>query len=87
MSRHQVEIHQERPDKYRVLIDGVDIAHDIAGLSLRMSVGYLPQVELDLTMIDVTRLGSMEAEVILGAGAHETLVALGWTPPEEPAGL
>lgn len=85
MSRHQVEIHQEGPEKYHVLIDGVDIAHGIVGLSLRMSVGEVPRVALDLDLIDVTQLGSVEAEVILRSGTHEALVALGWTPPEGPA--
>jgi hypothetical protein len=80
-----VEIHQERPDRYHVLIDGVDIAHGIAGLSLRMSVGDVPRVALDLDLIDVTELGSIEAEVMLTPAAHKALVALGWTPPEEPA--
>ncbi|MFE2140196.1 hypothetical protein ACFXA3_00250 [Streptomyces sp. NPDC059456] len=85
MSRHQVEIHQDSPDRYRVLVDGVDIAQGLAGLSLRMSVGMIPRLDLDLQLIDVTQLGSIEAEVMLTRATHEALVALGWTPPEEPA--
>lgn len=82
MSRHQVEIHQESPYKYRVLVDGVDIARSLTRLTLRMGVGEIPELDLGLQVIDVTQLGSIEAEVLLGAGVHEALVALGWTPPE-----
>lgn len=84
MTRHQVEI-TGGPLQYRVLIDGVDIAHGVSGLTVRMQVGAVPEVELDLELIDVTQLGSIEAEVMLGASVHETLVALGWTPPEGAA--
>ncbi|MFD4912841.1 hypothetical protein ACFWNR_06415 [Streptomyces virginiae] len=82
MSRHQVEIHPDSLDRCRVLVDGVDIARGLVGLHLRMGVGEIPQLDLDLKVIDVTRLGSVETEVALGAGVHEALVALGWTPPE-----
>jgi hypothetical protein len=82
VTRHQVEIHQDSPDRYRVLIDGTDIARGLASLTVRMEVGRVPQAELVLQLVDVTQLGSIEAEVVLTAGAHDVLVALGWTPPE-----
>lgn len=81
MTRHQVEIRNTGPHTYRVLIDGADIAKGLAGLTLRMGVDRAPMLELDLQLVDVAGLGSVEAEVALGEGAHEALVALGWTPP------
>ncbi|MGW1102722.1 hypothetical protein [Streptomyces sp. NPDC002540] len=39
----------------------------------------MPRVELDVHLIDATRLGSVEVEVALGAGSREALVVLGWT--------
>lgn len=83
MSRHQVEIVSDGPLKHRVLIDGADIAKSLAGLTVHMGAGELPRIELDVQMVDVSRLGSLEAEVVLGAGAHDALVALGWTPPAD----
>ena len=85
MSRHQVEIHSDGPLKHQVLIDGQDIAGSLAGLSLSVSAGEVPQLMLDLQLIDVTSFGSTEADVLLGAGVVETLIKLGWTPPEEAA--
>ncbi|MFD5675602.1 hypothetical protein [Streptomyces sp. NPDC127040] len=83
MSRHQVEIHSAGPHSYRVLVDGADIAKGLVGLTLRMGVDQVPSLELDLQLVDVAGLGPVEAEVVLGEGAHEALVALGWTPPAD----
>lgn len=82
MSRHQVEIRSKGPG-HSVLIDGTDIARSLTGLTLRMGVGAVPQLVLDVQLIDVTELGSVEADVLLGEGVAETLKKLGWTPPEE----
>jgi hypothetical protein len=82
VSRHQVEIRRNGPG-HSVLIDGTDIAKSLTGLTLRMGAGAVPQLVLDVQLIDVTELGSVEAEVLLGNGVAETLKKLGWTPPEE----
>lgn len=82
MSKHQVEI-RSKGIGHSVLIDGTDIARSLTGLTLRMGVGAVPQMVLDVQLIDVTELGSVEADVLLGNGVAETLKKLGWTPPEE----
>ncbi|MFD9603308.1 hypothetical protein [Streptomyces sp. NPDC059970] len=83
MSRHQVAIGSDSPLRRRVVIDGTDIAKGLAGLTVHVHAGEVPRVELDVHLTDVSRLGSVEAEVALSAGSHEALVALGWTPPAD----
>ncbi|MGW4505704.1 hypothetical protein ACWENO_13795 [Streptomyces sp. NPDC004436] len=80
MSIHQVEIHQTGP-AYRVLVDGVDVARHLDSLTFEARAGLPPRLRLEIDVVDVTTLGSVETEVVLGGGAHEALVALGWTPP------
>ncbi|SFT31827.1 hypothetical protein [Streptomyces sp. ok210] len=83
MSRHQVEIGSDGL-KHSLTIDGHDISRGATGLTLTMGcAGTLPQLEVDLQLIDVSTVGSIEAEVILGAGVQDVLVALGWTPPAD----
>ncbi len=83
MSRHQVEI-RSKGIGHSVLIDGTDIARNLTGLTLHMGIaGEVPQLVLDVQLIDVTEIGSIEADVLLGQGVAETLKKLGWTPPEE----
>lgn len=81
MGRHHVEVHQDSPSRYRVLIDGTDIAKGLTGLTLRLGADQVPRLELDLQLADMTGLGPIEAEVHLRKASHEALVALGWTPP------
>jgi hypothetical protein len=84
VSRHKVEIRSDGPLAHRVLIDGTDIARSLTGLTLHIgTAGEIPKLTLDVQLIDVTELGSVEAEVLLGQGVAETLKKLGWTPPEE----
>lgn len=83
MSRHQVEIGSSGLT-HSLKIDGHDISCGATGLTLDMGVaGTLPRLQVDLQLIDVSTVSSIEAEVVLGAGAHEALVALGWTPPAD----
>lgn len=82
MTRHRVEIRTEGT-RGQVLIDGHDIARAVSALSFDANAGEIPTLRLDLQLIDVTELGSTEAEVLLGVEVGETLKRLGWTPPEE----
>jgi hypothetical protein len=82
MSRRQVEIQQHGPCGYRVLVDGTDIARHLDSLTFSVQTGLPPTLRLEIGMVDVTTLGSVETEVVLAAGAHEALVALGWMPPD-----
>lgn len=85
MTRHHVEIRTEGT-RGQVLIDGHDIARAVTGLTFTAGIDQqLPTLRLDLRLIDVTELGSTEAEVLLGAGVEDALKRLGWTPPEEDA--
>ncbi|MFD5111450.1 hypothetical protein ACFWNG_03895 [Streptomyces sp. NPDC058391] len=81
MSRHHVEIGSNGLT-HSLKIDGHDLSKDASGLTLTMGLaGTLPELQVDLRLIDVSTVESIEAEVILGAGTHEALVALGWAPP------
>lgn len=82
MSRHQVEIKSDGPYHHQVLIDGANIAHTLAGLTIEMRSCEIPRLELDVQLVDVTQVGSVEADVVLGTGVAEVLTKLGWTPPE-----
>ncbi|MER6435438.1 hypothetical protein ABT275_03615 [Streptomyces sp. NPDC001185] len=82
MTRHHVEIRTEGT-RGQVLIDGHDIAKAVTGLTFSAGVDQLmPRLYLDLQLIDVTELGSVEADVMLGNGVAEALQLLGWTPPK-----
>ncbi|MFD6421047.1 hypothetical protein [Streptomyces sp. NPDC060198] len=81
MSTHQVEI-GSKGFTHSLKIDGHDLSRGARGCTLTLGLaGTMPQLEVDLQLIDVSTVGSIEAEVTLGAGAREVLVALGWTPP------
>lgn len=80
---HKVSIIGDGPLSHRVIVDGVDLSHGLSGLSLMMNAGHVPELALDVRLIEVTELKDVEAKVILHPGTHEVLVALGWTPPEE----
>lgn len=85
MSKHHVEIRTEGT-RGQVLIDGHDIAKACTGLTFTADVDQPhPTLRLDLKLIDVTELGSAQAQVLLGDGVAEALKVLGWTPPEDDA--
>lgn len=85
MTRHHVEIKTEGK-RGQVLIDGHDIAKAVTNLSFTAGIDQqCPTLTLDLNLIDVTELGSVEADVLLGNGVADALQRLGWTPPEETA--
>jgi hypothetical protein len=83
MTRHHIEIKTEGT-RGQVLIDGHDIARAVTGLTFTAGIDQTClKLTPNLQLIDVTELGSVEGEVLLGAGVAETLTKLGWTPPEE----
>ncbi|MCM2580458.1 hypothetical protein [Streptomyces meridianus] len=84
MKTHRIAIEGDGlPGSTNVLLDGRDIGRGLTGLTLTLAHDRVPHVELDLVVVDATRVGSVEAEVVLGSGVADTLVALGWTPPAE----
>lgn len=85
--KHTVTLGTEDGHIRHVIIDGTDIAHHIAGLTL---IGRPQEAELQLTLVmpwlvDTTNL---QASVTVGEDTANTLKLLGWTPPrvepEEP---
>lgn len=65
----------------RVEVDGHDITDTVRELTLQAGVGRIPQLVLDLRIHNA----ETEAEVVahIPADTAATLVALGWTPPDE----
>lgn len=66
----------------RVVVDGQDLSKGVRGFALRGGVGEITALELDLNLIDVTRVSSTSTEILIADEASEALIALGWTPPE-----
>ncbi|MCU1612610.1 MAG: hypothetical protein JWO98_150 [Frankiales bacterium] len=84
-NRHTVRITANGPHATEVSIDGTDIRNALTGLTLRMGVGDIPRMTVDLLLLDVTELQDAEAQVLIPDATVEALVALGWTPPVDPA--
>lgn len=62
-------------------IDGHDVTDTVRGLTLKASVGCVPQLVLDLGI----HTGEIDgqAHVHIPADTAATLVHLGWTPPDD----
>jgi hypothetical protein len=79
----QVAIFQDKPGQASILLDGVNVADSIRGVRVVMSAGDLPQVELDLAIIDVS-LNLGQPQIMIPASTRHLLIELGWTPPMPP---
>lgn len=66
-----------------VEIDGHDLANGIRSLRLDADAGSLPELHIDLAVIDVTEVESEQTRVVVPEATAEALRALGWTPPEQ----
>ena len=64
-----------------VEIDGQDVSNAVAGASVEVKAGYIPEVTLDLRVISVRELSLENARVLLPDDVAELLQRLGWTPP------
>lgn len=64
-----------------VEVDGNDISRTVRGLTLTTEAGHLPRLVLDLLVF--TSEADGEAQVHIPADTAATLVALGWTPPDD----
>lgn len=76
------EIELEGIGHGRLVIGGHDISNAVRAFVVRGGVGELPTLELDLSVHDVTRLESVEMEILVPPATRDALIALGWTPPE-----
>ena len=83
--RHRLQVETEGPGRARLLLDGQDISHGVTDLVVRLGVGEVARAELDLVLLDTTRIDSPDTEITIPISTHEALVALGWTPPEDAA--
>lgn len=77
----KIEIHQEKPWEASILLDGVNVADSVRGVNVALSYDHLPQVELDLAIIDVS-LDLDHPQVYIPASTRHLLIELGWIPPE-----
>lgn len=70
-----------------VELDGTDIARSVRAVEFRADANDRPEVTITLTLdeIETTWLGSAEREILvnLSDDSINTLLALGWTPPED----
>ncbi|MFC4034554.1 hypothetical protein ACFO3J_24200 [Streptomyces polygonati] len=80
---HKVSVQGTGPFHHRVIVDGVDLSRGLTGLSLRIGIGSVPELTLDVQLIDISELKDIEAKVLIAPATHDALVTLGWTPPEE----
>lgn len=79
----RIEIYQEKPWDASIKLDGVNVADSVQGVNVRLHVSELPQVELDLAIIDVS-LNLGQPQVMIPASTRHLLIELGWTPPAPP---
>ena len=67
----------------RVVLDGADVSKGVRGLTIRAGLGQVTQVELDLSVFDVTEFESDAVQILIPDHTRDALIALGWTPPPE----
>jgi hypothetical protein len=79
----KVEIYQDKPNQASIKLDGVNVADSVRGVRVGLSPDCLPQVELDLVVVDVS-LDLDHSQVFIPASARHLLIELGWTPPAPP---
>lgn len=79
----KIEIHQEKPWEASILLDGVNVADSVRGVKIDLGYDHLPQVELDLAIIDVS-LDLGHPQIMIPASTRHLLIELGWTPPVPP---
>ena len=65
----------------QIVVDGVDITAGVRAFSLTAAAGDVPELNLDMAVVEVEVDGEVRVE--LTDGTREALLALGWTPPQE----
>jgi hypothetical protein len=70
------------PGLAAIEIDGQDISDTTRGFTLNAQVGHVPQLVVDL-QIHVGEIDGQDVDVHVPADTAATLVALGWTPPDD----
>jgi hypothetical protein len=81
MTQHTAHIRLGEPGRATIEIDGQDVTDACLGFRLDGRVDHAHQLTLDL--IIETGDAEAEARVHIPAATAGTLVALGWTPPDD----
>ncbi|MET9999843.1 hypothetical protein ABZ069_23215 [Streptomyces microflavus] len=84
--RHHVEITMGESSMGSIRVGGVDISDGVQSIAWRAARDECPSMELDLLIFDVTTISSKDTEILLPDETVKTLIALGWTPPEDSSG-
>lgn len=79
MTTRNVKLSVDATGRGKVEVDGQDLK-GVRGFTLNSEVGCLPQLTLDLHIYDVSTFA--EADILVPRDVADTLVALGWTPPQ-----
>lgn len=78
-----VEITDDGGGRGTVTVDGHDLSRAVQRVSVNLAAGGTAEIELDLAVLEVTRLNVLGAQVVIPGDTRDALVKLGWTPPEE----
>lgn len=78
INRHAIRVTSDGVGGH-VQLDGVDISDGVYGITLKFKAGHLPNLELELPMIQT----ETDANVIILDKTRDLLIQLGWTPPAE----
>jgi hypothetical protein len=79
----KVDIYQSKPHEATIKVDGVNVADSVQGVRVNLGYDHLPQVELDLVVVDVS-LDLDHSQVFIPPSARHLLIEMGWTPPAPP---
>lgn len=80
---HSFKIESDgKPSSTRVELNGQDISNLTCGATVKVAIGEIPRIELDLLAVEVTSKTG-DAEIYLPQETQDLLVKFGWTPPAE----
>lgn len=82
----RVEIYQSNPREASIKIDGVNVADAVRGVAVNLGPDQLPEVVLDLVVVDVS-LDLDHTQLFIPASTRHLLIEMGWTPPRKRVDL
>lgn len=80
MTARTASIHLDSAGSGTITVDGHQL-RGIRSLTLDAAAGEVPQLTLELRLLDVSTMA--ETSVLIDDDTAATLVALGWTPPPD----
>lgn len=82
--RHRVSIDSDGTNRGTTIhVDDKDITRGVQRYSFTGEIGEINTLDLEMAVLDVSRIQSEEAEVLIPETTREALIHLGWTPPED----